>query len=142
MRCAGAKSTRDVNHHPFADKARSGKEIEDFFPTSRSVAGLFDQFAFRARKRLLARLDASGDQFPQIAADRMAILTDEEQATVVEDGKNDDGAVVNDEVASSADAPGLDDRVAANVENAPVEERLTGNDFRARDNVPPVNAET
>jgi len=47
---------------------------------------------------------------------------------------------VNDEIARRADAAGFDDRVAANVENAPVEERLTGNDFRARDNVPPVNA--
>jgi len=140
MRGTGAKSARNVNYHAFAYEPRSGEEIEDFLPTSRSVAGLFKKFALRAGKRLLARLDASSDEFPQIAADGMAILPNEQQATVVENGKDNDGAVVNDEVARSTDTAWLDDNVAANVENAPVEERLTGNDFRASDNVPPVNA--
>ncbi|MGB7025195.1 MAG: hypothetical protein WBD73_15475 [Candidatus Acidiferrales bacterium] len=40
---------------------------------------------------------------------------------------------MDDQVARRADAAGLDDRVAANVENVPVEERFARNDFRARD---------
>ncbi len=110
-----------------------GKEVENFFPPARGVASLFKEFAFRTGKRTLAELNASSDQFPQIAADGMAILANEQQSAVVENGKNDDGAVVNDDIARRADAPRLDDRVAANVEDAPVEHRLAGNCFRASD---------
>jgi len=137
MRGASAKIARDVNDHAFADEAGSGKEIENFLPAARRVAGLFEELALGARKRPLAALDASRDEFPQIAADRMAILADEEQAPVVENGKHDDGAVVYDDIARRADAPRLDDRVAANVEDASAEESFAGKDFRARDNVPP-----
>ena len=133
MRGAGAKIARDVNHHALADEPGSGKEVENFFPTARRVPGLFKKFAFRARKRLLARLDPSGDQFPQIAADGMTILANEQQSPVVEDGKDDDGAVVHDDIACGADTAGLNDRIAANVEDASVEERFAGNGFRASD---------
>jgi len=63
----------------------------------------------------------------------MAILANEQQSPVIENGKNDDGAVVNDDIACGADASGLNDRVAANVEDASVEERFAGNGFRASD---------
>jgi len=130
------KIARDVNHHAFADEPGSGKQVEDFFPAPRGVAGLFEEFALRSRKRLFSELDAPGDEFPQIAADGMAILANEQQAPVVENGQNNDRAVVNDDIARGADSAGLDDRVAANVEDAPVEERFAGNDFRARDGSP------
>jgi len=89
---------------------------------------------------MLAWLHAAGDEFPEIASHGMAILADKEQAAVVEDGKDDDGAVVDDEVARGADAAGLDDRVAANVENAAAEKSFTGTDFGASDGVPPMSA--
>jgi len=47
---------------------------------------------------------------------------------------------VHDEVARGADAAGLDDRVAANVENAAAEKSFTGNDFGVSDGVPPMSA--
>ena len=112
------------------------KEVENFLPAPRGVAGLFKKFALGARERMLARLNASSDEFPQIASDGMAILANEQQAPVVENGQNNDRAVVNDDIARGADSAGLDDRVAANVEDAPVEERFAGNDFRARDGSP------
>ena len=132
MRGAGAKIARDVNDHAFADEAGSGEEVENFLPTSRRVAGFFEKFAFRARKRPLARLDASGDEFPEIPSDGMAILANEQQAAVVENWQDDDGTVVNDDVARGADSSGLDDRVAANVEDASAEENFARYDFCAR----------
>ena len=138
MRGAGAKIACDVNDHAFADEAGSGEEVENFLPAARGVAGLFEEFSFRAGERMLAGFDAAGDEFPEIASYGMAILADEEQAAVVEDGKDDDGAVVDDEVARGADAAGLDDRVAANAEDAAAEESFGGNDFGASDGVPPM----
>ena len=63
----------------------------------------------------------------------MPILANQQQAPVVKNGKNDDGAVVNDDIARGSNASGLDDRVTANVEDTPAEERFAGNNFRARD---------
>ena len=140
MRGTGAKIARDVHDHAFADEAGSGEKVEDFLPAARCVAGFLEEFAFRAGERLLAWLDATGDEFPQIASHGMTILADKEQATVVEDGKDDDGAVVDDEVARGADAAGLDDGVAANAEDASVEKSFAGKDFGASDGGPPMNA--
>lgn len=140
MRRAGAKIARDVNDHAFADEAGGGEEVENFLPAARGVAGFFEEFALRAEERQLARLDASGDEFPKIASHGMAILADEEQTAVVEDGKDDDGAVVDDEVAGGADSAGLDDRVAPDAEDAAAEESLGGDDFGASDGVPPMSA--
>jgi len=137
MRGAGAKIARDINQHAFADEAGSREEVEDSLPAARRVTRFFEEFAFRARKRLLAAFDASSDEFPQIVADGMAILPNQEQAAIVENGKDDDGAIVHDEVSRGAYAARFDDRVATNVEDAPMEERFAGNKFRARDNVPP-----
>lgn len=133
MRGAGAKIARDVNHHSLADEAGSGEEVENFSPAARGVARLFKEFALRSGKRTLARLDASGDEFPQIASNGMAILANEQQTPVIKNGKNNDGAVVHDDIARGADAARLDDRVAANVEDASAEKSFAGNDFRASD---------
>jgi len=40
---------------------------------------------------------------------------------------------VHDDIACGADTAGLNDRIAANVEDASVEERFAGNGFRASD---------
>jgi hypothetical protein len=52
------------------------------------------------------------DEFPHISLGCVAILADQQDAAVGEDGKHDHGAGVNDHLADGLDAAGLEDVVA------------------------------
>ena len=131
LRGAGAKAARDVDDHAFADEAGRGINVEDFLPAARGVAGFFEELALRAGEWRFAGLHAASDEFPEIVADGMAILANENHVAVVEHGKDDDGAVVHDDVALGADAAGLDDGVVADIEDGAVEDHLAGKNLCA-----------
>lgn len=132
IRWAGGESGGAEGDHALADEAGSGENVHHFHEFFRAVAGFFGEFAAGACERAFAGLHASGDDFKKIIANGVAILADHDDAAVAEDGQQDDGAAVGDDVARGFDAAGLDDDVLADSENFAGIENFAGKQFGAR----------
>src|SRR5882724_4781381 len=68
------ESAREINGHALIQKARTDIKEERLLPAQSRVTSLLDEFALRGGKRALARINASGGQFPHAHAGCISIL--------------------------------------------------------------------
>ena len=122
MALAEALGCEDV--HGFLDEARGWIEVQELFVAAGGVAGFFGEFAAGGGYRLFTAVDAAGYQLPQVLGGGVAVLADEQDAAVVENGEDYYGARVDDNVASDFQAAGFDEVVAADVKDRAVIEGL------------------
>jgi two-component system response regulator LytT len=119
----------EKNVHALFEKTRRGKNIQKNVETLGAVAGFFDQFTSGGAARIFAVVDATGDEFPEKLPRGMAILSNHDNASIGQRGKNDDGAGVCDDFARDAQAARLDDFIAANAEDRAFVNYFAAEDF-------------
>lgn len=107
--------------HDFGGDAGGGEELHDFAPVARFAAGLFGEFAACSRSQPFFRFDVAGDQFPQEFSGGVTVLAHQQDGAILENGEDDDGAVVNQDLANGGYAAWLGNLVFAKVEDFALE---------------------
>ena len=75
-----AQAGGQVDGHGLGHESGAGVELQNAAPLGGGVSSLFQQFALGGLQFLLTGVDASGGEFPQIAASGVAILSFEQDA--------------------------------------------------------------
>jgi two-component system, LytTR family, response regulator LytT len=122
---------RRENPHAFADKTRGREDLQNLAQASRGVAGFLQKFAACRGKPGFFGLDAPGDKFPEMSAQRMAVLANEQNCFVGKNGKQNYRTMVHNNIARDHDVAGFRDAVPAHVEDAAFVNDFASQDFRA-----------
>jgi hypothetical protein len=123
LRFAWADIAGEVDLHVFAEEAGAGEIFCEWGPAFGAVAGLFDHLAAGGGKGGFTGFDAAGGELEEELAGGVAVLALEDDDGIglvgagVVDGKDDDGAVVANDVAGIFVAGGLDDGVGEDGED-------------------------
>lgn len=113
----------EIDLHGFAEEAGAGVVLCQRSPAFGAEAGLFDHLALGGGQGGFLRFDAPGGKLEEELSGGVAVLADEDEIGIFGiDGlvycKNDDGAVVADDVAAMCRiGAGFDDFVGVNGED-------------------------
>src|SRR3990172_6242382 len=109
-------------------EAGRGEEAGEALALRRGEAGFLGQLAAGRSLGRLAVLEGAGRQLEEVAADGVAVLPDPEDAPLVVDGNDDDGAGVVDHLAADVAAGGDLDLVDAQADDAALVDRLAADE--------------
>jgi hypothetical protein len=99
-----------VDCHGFGNESGAGVELQNAAPVVGGVSGFFQKFALGGLEFVLAGIDASRRELPEVVCGGVAVLSlekDSRRGSRIVDGEHDDRAGVMDDVAASAHASGL-----------------------------------
>jgi hypothetical protein len=106
-RISTGKFLSEENIHSFLKKSRGWKNVQENPETTCTVAGLLDKFADGGAPRTLAWFHPPSDKLPQELVRGMAVLADEENATVGQHREDDHRAGVCNNFPGGADTAGF-----------------------------------
>ena len=126
LRDAGVDVFGEKDVEVLRQEAGRGEVTHEARPLAGAEAGFFNELALGGGQGLFLRFDAAGGKLEQELAGGVAVLAFDEDGRVVRilgtvDGKDDDGAIVPDDVAGAGDAAGLGDGIGDDGEDLALE---------------------
>jgi len=106
-RVSTRKLLREENIHSFLKKSRRRENVQEEAVAFGAKAGFLEKLAGGGPARIFTWLNAAGDLLPEELARGMAVLADEEDAAVREQGQDNDGTRMGNYFADRADTPGF-----------------------------------
>jgi hypothetical protein len=116
---AGCDVFGEEDLHGFSEEAGAGVVADEAGPAAGAEARLFDKFALRGGERSFSGFDAAGGKLEEELTGGVAVLALDQDGGICGvgggiDGKDNNGAVVADNVAGAGDAARLGNSVFGN----------------------------